>query len=414
MPRDLATSLVYARSRPLIGRLAYYALKLLGVEIPLSVRIGRDLELAHGGFGVVIHPRTTIGDRVKIYPGVGLGRADIHLPAAQSAFEGIQVEDDVILATGAKVLCKVGVLRIASRQRGGRQRRPAPIHRRVRDLGRLAGALHRQARAFLNPNIMTIPSSPRICIVPPLSGVGGMVSFQGRLAQGLARRGISVTYDLDDAPFQAVLVVGGTRQLAGLWRLRRKGVRIVQRLDGMNWLHRLGRTSSRHYLRAESGNLLLAFIRSRLAHAIVYQSQFSRKWWERRHGSLPAPCSVVHNGVDLDVFSPNGPSDPPAEGYRLLLVEGSLMGGYEQGLEAAEALAYRLSTRLGRSPSHASSRSSWWWWGAPLKACASAGRRRAAFPCIGPVCSRRRASPPSTAPPTCCTPPTSTPLARIL
>lgn len=180
-----------------------------------------------------------------------------------------------------------------------------------------------------------------------------MVSFQGRLVQGLSRRGISVTYDLNDTPFQAVLVVGGTRQLAGLWRLRRKGVRIVQRLDGMNWLHRLGRTSLRHFLRAESGNLLLSFIRSRLAHAIVYQSQFSRNWWERRHGSLPAPCSVVHNGVDLDVFSPHGPSDPPAEGYRLLLVEGSLMGGYEQGLEAAEALAYRLSTRLGEiRPSH--------------------------------------------------------------
>jgi len=112
MPRDLATSLVYARSQPLIGRLAYYALKLLGVEIPLSVRIGRDLELAHGGFGVVIHPHTTIGDRVKIYPGVGLGRADVHLPASQSAFEGILVEDDVILGSGAKVLCKQGMLRI--------------------------------------------------------------------------------------------------------------------------------------------------------------------------------------------------------------------------------------------------------------------------------------------------------------
>jgi serine O-acetyltransferase len=112
MARDLATSLVYARNTPIIGRLAYYTLKLLGVEIPLSVRVGRGLELAHGGFGVVIHPKTAIGERVKIYPGVGLGRADVHLPAAQSAFEGILVEDDVILSSGAKVLCKQGVLRI--------------------------------------------------------------------------------------------------------------------------------------------------------------------------------------------------------------------------------------------------------------------------------------------------------------
>ena len=194
---------------------------------------------------------------------------------------------------------------------------------------------------------MAIPPSTRICIVPRLSGVGGMVSFQGRLVQGLARRGVQVTYDLDDAPFQAVLVVGGTRQLAPLWRLRRRGVRIVQRLDGMNWLHRLQRTGAHHFLRAESGNLLLAFIRARLAHAIVYQSRFSQEWWERRRGPLTVSSSVVYNGVDLDVFSPHGPSDPPAANYRLLLVEGSLMGGYEHGLEAAEALAYRLSSRLG-------------------------------------------------------------------
>jgi serine O-acetyltransferase len=109
---DLFTALVYARQWPVLGRLAYYALKLLGVEIPRSVIVGRDFELAHGGFGVVIHSRTTIGDRVKLYPGVGLGRADIYRPMAQSRFEGIVIEDDVILAPGAKVLCQEGVLRV--------------------------------------------------------------------------------------------------------------------------------------------------------------------------------------------------------------------------------------------------------------------------------------------------------------
>lgn len=111
-PVDIYTRLVYARRRPLIGKLAYFLLKLLGVEIPLSVPIGRDFELAHGGFGVVIHSRSAIGDRVKVYPGVGLGRADIHRPMEQSRFKGIVLEDDVILAPGAKVLCKEGVLRV--------------------------------------------------------------------------------------------------------------------------------------------------------------------------------------------------------------------------------------------------------------------------------------------------------------
>lgn len=113
MKRDLYTCLVYARHWPVVGRLAYYALKLLGAEIPCSVQVGRDFELAHGGFGVVIHSRSTIGDRVKVYPGVILGRADIYRPATQSKFEGIAIQADAILCPGAKILCKEGILTVS-------------------------------------------------------------------------------------------------------------------------------------------------------------------------------------------------------------------------------------------------------------------------------------------------------------
>jgi serine O-acetyltransferase len=109
---DVYTALVYARRWPAAGRLAYLALKLLGAEIPRSVRIGRDFLLEHGGFGVVIHSRTTIGDRVKVYPGVTVGRADIYRPVERSRFEGVEIGDDVILAPGAKVLGKEGILRV--------------------------------------------------------------------------------------------------------------------------------------------------------------------------------------------------------------------------------------------------------------------------------------------------------------
>jgi serine O-acetyltransferase len=112
MRRDIYSRLVYARNNYLFGGLAYFTLKLLGVEIPRPVIVGENLELAHGGFGVVIHPNTTIGSRVKIYPGVTLGRADIYRPVAQSRFQGIIVEDDAILCPGAKILCKEGVLRV--------------------------------------------------------------------------------------------------------------------------------------------------------------------------------------------------------------------------------------------------------------------------------------------------------------
>lgn len=112
MPQDFTTRLAYARQKPLIGKLAYLTLKLLGVELPRPVPIGADLEIAHGGFGIVVHSKAQIGNRVKIYPGVTLGRADIYKPAAESRFESIVIEDDAILSPGCKVLCKEGVLRV--------------------------------------------------------------------------------------------------------------------------------------------------------------------------------------------------------------------------------------------------------------------------------------------------------------
>lgn len=193
----------------------------------------------------------------------------------------------------------------------------------------------------------------KVCLVPRMSGVGGMVSFQRRLALGLHSLGIQVAYDLTDDACDVVLVVGGTRHLAQLWRARKHGALIVQRLDGMNWLHRRLKTGLTHYLRAEYGNLLLTIIRQRIADVIVYQSAFAQKWWERVHGPAPVLSRVVYNGVDLSHYTPDGAHTRPGDCYRVLLVEGSLMGGYEIGLEVAVALVERLSAIL----SHAQSRS---------------------------------------------------------
>jgi len=109
---DFITRLAYASKKPLIGKLAYLMLKLLGIELPRPVLMGVDLEIAHGGFGIVIHSKAQIGNRVKIYPGVTLGREDIYKPASESRFESILIEDDVILSPGCKVLCKEDILRV--------------------------------------------------------------------------------------------------------------------------------------------------------------------------------------------------------------------------------------------------------------------------------------------------------------
>ena len=187
---------------------------------------------------------------------------------------------------------------------------------------------------------------PRICIFPQAAITGGVSSFQAKLAAGLEARGIQVCHRLDEKPFDALLLTSTTRDLPGLLRLRRQGLRIVQRLDGINWLHRRLHTGPRHYLRAEYGNRLLALLRSRVVTHIVYQSEFVRGWWSAQFGPERVPSVVIHNGVDLAAFTPGGPEERPSGTFRLLLVEGSLQGGYETGLATAIGLAEHLAERV--------------------------------------------------------------------
>ena len=182
---------------------------------------------------------------------------------------------------------------------------------------------------------------PKICIVPRVEGLAGMASFRLKFEAGLKARGYEVTHHPDLAD-SAILVIAGTRGLLSLWRAKRRGVRIVQRLDGINWVHRKRNTGWRHFIRAEYGNLMLRLIRRFLADRIIYQSQFSRTWWEDWYGKTKSPSFIVHNGVDLNFYSPGGVRDTIPH-HRLLVVEGNLGGGYEAGLDSAVRLAELLN-----------------------------------------------------------------------
>ena len=183
----------------------------------------------------------------------------------------------------------------------------------------------------------------RICIVPRVHGVGGMVSFLHKFSESLAARGVGVTFDLHDKPYSAILVIGGTRQILPLLRA---GARVAQRLDGINWIHRKKPISLKHSLRAEYGNFILSVIRRFVANRIVYQSAFSRDWWNDWYGLLKTPAWVAHNGVDLEVYRPV--ERIANSRYRLLVVEGSLGGGYEGGLANAVRLAEATGELLPR------------------------------------------------------------------
>lgn len=183
---------------------------------------------------------------------------------------------------------------------------------------------------------------PRVCLTPQPKHVGGPASFIGRMSATLAQRGVHVSHDLESKDLQAVLLIGASRRLVPLRRARRQGARIVQRLDGINWLHHLLPTGLRHWIKSQLANTLLAYTRDRQVDHVVYQSHFVRDWWQRFYGDGP-PGSVIRNGVDLAHFSPLGDEQPPIGRLRILLVEGRLGGGHEIGLRNAIALAKRLA-----------------------------------------------------------------------
>ena len=186
---------------------------------------------------------------------------------------------------------------------------------------------------------------PRICIVPRVEGPGGVTSFRLKFEDGLRARGVDVTND-PAQEVDSILVLAGTRNLFPLWRARRRGVRIVQRLDGINWVHRVRWAGPRYTIRAIYGNANLSFIRRRLADHVIYQSQFIKHWWEDWYRPARVPSNVIINGVDLSRYTPHGLHERPSGHYRLLIVEGSLAGGQNYGLFNAASLASVLSKRF--------------------------------------------------------------------
>jgi serine O-acetyltransferase len=108
--------LIYLSKIAGLGPLATFSLRLLGVNVPACVQIGKGIELPHGAVGLVVHEDTIIGSGVKLYQGVTLGRSDTHLPAQETKQGGhIEVGDGAMIGANACILFKSGsVLTIGS------------------------------------------------------------------------------------------------------------------------------------------------------------------------------------------------------------------------------------------------------------------------------------------------------------
>lgn len=107
---SLQDRLLRASRRPVVGRVAYLALKTLGVEFPREIALHGPVELAHGAVGLVLHRSTVVGSHVTLMPGVLVGRADSWIPPEHVAHRGgrVVIGDGVTLGAGAKVLYRAG------------------------------------------------------------------------------------------------------------------------------------------------------------------------------------------------------------------------------------------------------------------------------------------------------------------
>jgi glycosyltransferase involved in cell wall biosynthesis len=156
---------------------------------------------------------------------------------------------------------------------------------------------------------------------PHQPGIGGPGSFQQRFERALQSLDWQIAYANDSVRPDIVMVIGGTKNLRWLYQMKRAGVPILYRLDGIAWLHRKQKVSWKKFLLTESRNYLSKIIHAYFADYIVYQSEFVEEWWQRAGWRQPVAFSIITNGVDLEHFQP---VYEKTEAIKLLCLEGTI------------------------------------------------------------------------------------------
>lgn len=72
---------------------SFTLLKLMGIEIPKGVKIGKRVRFEHWAYGTVIHPFTVIEDNVKVYQGVTIGIADVYRSYKDCKWKNSDIKD---------------------------------------------------------------------------------------------------------------------------------------------------------------------------------------------------------------------------------------------------------------------------------------------------------------------------------
>lgn len=126
---------------------------------------------------------------------------------------------------------------------------------------------------------------------------GGPGTFQNNFEKFLRNQSLDVIYPEDKIKPDLIFIISGTRRLLWLFSQKISGVKVLQRLDGMNWKFEYERVSFKEKIKQRLQNLLIAFIRRFIADHVIYQSKFIEKWWNHKYG-IKNSTSIIINGTE--------------------------------------------------------------------------------------------------------------------
>lgn len=134
-----------------------------------------------------------------------------------------------------------------------------------------------------------------ICFPHQPSLVGGPGTFQKNIESFLVKNEFKVIYPNSDLKPDLIMVVAGTRKIFWLLLMKLKGVKILHRLDGMNWKYKFEEGTILSKYKQIFQNFLIYLIRNYLADHVIYQSHFVESWWIKKYGKK-SNSSIIVNG----------------------------------------------------------------------------------------------------------------------
>lgn len=99
-------TLIKFRKNKLFSKIIHSILLKKGIDLPSSVKLGKNVSFPHNSIGTVIHPNTVIEDNVKVYQNVTIGHADVYKDISESRMKRIIIKKGAILGAGCKILSK--------------------------------------------------------------------------------------------------------------------------------------------------------------------------------------------------------------------------------------------------------------------------------------------------------------------